>query len=509
MSIDAPWIRNLKGERAIVLGGGIAGLSAAISLALRGARVTVLERRPVVGGSVGRIERHGWTWDAGPAFVRYPQAFTKLWSQAGLRFSDFVDLRPLDPLYRAVFSANESIDVWSDPERLRDEIARLDTTDAERFGLHVRRAQKARAAVEQRHFLLPKRGWGSDAPGGGGLFGASASPGGYLASLKRQFKHPRTVALLAFEANALGWGPAATGSIARFLPALEWKHEAWYPAGGMSDLVAAFVRLAELTGVGIETQCEVERITASKGGVQSVSGTGFETISARIVVSTIDPETLAEDLLDGVGAAVPLRRRVAKGRPGMATLAVHLGTKKRWPILRPRTVFFSTLGNEEEFRQISGWNTPASMPTVEVTCPGLISSLPMPEGKMALRLQASMPSLSSAWRWTDSSVQDTRDRMVSVIEKSGIPDMEKSIEAEVIQSPLYFRDEFLYADGDMHGRGYGDGAEFMVKAPNRVADIPGLFLAGRGAHPGAMPALACLGGMHAANCAAKDFGQGR
>lgn len=509
MSFDAPWIRNLKGERAIVIGGGIAGLSAAIALALRGARVTVLERRPVVGGNVGRIERHGWTWDAGPAFVRYPQAFTKLWTQAGLRFSDFVDLRPLDPLYRAVFSANETIDVWSDPERLRDEIARLDTGDAERFGIHVRRAQKARAAVEQRHFMMPRRGWGSDAPGGGGLFTRPATTGGYLAYLCRQFRHPRTVALMAYEASAFGWSPGATSPIARFLPALEWKHEAWYPAGGMSDLVNAFVRLAELTGVGIETQCEVERIAASKAGVQSVSGAGFETIDARIVVSTIDPETLAEDLLDGVGAGVPLRRRIAKGRPAMSTLAVHLGTRKRWPVLRPRTVFFSPLGVDEEFRQIDVWRTPASMPTVEVTCPGLISSLPMPEGKMALRLQASQPSLSSMWRWTEASVQDTRDRMVSVIEKSGIPDLEKSVEAEVIQSPLYFRDEFLYSDGDVHGRGFGDGSEFMLKAPNRLADIPGLFLAGRGAHPGTMPALACLGGMHAANCAAKDFGSAR
>ena len=43
---------HAPGRRAVVIGGGIAGLAAATTLAERGVAVTVLEREPQLGGRV-------------------------------------------------------------------------------------------------------------------------------------------------------------------------------------------------------------------------------------------------------------------------------------------------------------------------------------------------------------------------------------------------------------------------------------------------------------------------
>ena len=56
-----------RGERRVaILGGGVAGLSAAWKLAERGLGVDLYEAAPALGGMAGSWERNGYTWDFGP-----------------------------------------------------------------------------------------------------------------------------------------------------------------------------------------------------------------------------------------------------------------------------------------------------------------------------------------------------------------------------------------------------------------------------------------------------------
>ena len=52
-------------SRALVIGGGLAGISAALTLADAGVGVTLLERRPHLGGLTTSIERDGYSFDNG------------------------------------------------------------------------------------------------------------------------------------------------------------------------------------------------------------------------------------------------------------------------------------------------------------------------------------------------------------------------------------------------------------------------------------------------------------
>lgn len=54
---------------AIVIGSGIGGLVAATQLAVKGAKVLVLEKYLIPGGSSGYYERDGFTFDVGSSVM--------------------------------------------------------------------------------------------------------------------------------------------------------------------------------------------------------------------------------------------------------------------------------------------------------------------------------------------------------------------------------------------------------------------------------------------------------
>ena len=85
---------------AIVVGAGVGGLTAAITLADRGVRVTVLEARDTAGGLAGGFDVDGRSHDGGPYILLDRPGLEWAFEQIGERLVDHVDPIPLDEVYR-------------------------------------------------------------------------------------------------------------------------------------------------------------------------------------------------------------------------------------------------------------------------------------------------------------------------------------------------------------------------------------------------------------------------
>jgi len=72
-----------RSDHVVVIGAGLAGLSAALHLAGRGRAVTVVERQAWPGGRAGRLDVGGYRVDTGPTVLTMPDIIDEAFAAVG------------------------------------------------------------------------------------------------------------------------------------------------------------------------------------------------------------------------------------------------------------------------------------------------------------------------------------------------------------------------------------------------------------------------------------------
>jgi phytoene desaturase len=192
----------------VVIGAGLAGLSAACYLTGQGHEVTVVEREVIPGGRAGRLNRDGFAFDTGPTVLTMPDLIADPLRAVGAELTDLLPLKRLDPAYLARFADGSTIDVRHGHEAMRDEISRTcGSLDAAAFDEFVDWLRKL-YLVELPHFIDAN----FDSP-----LGLVRSPAavaklirlgafGRLGdAVRKRFRDPRLHRLFSFQAMYAGW----------------------------------------------------------------------------------------------------------------------------------------------------------------------------------------------------------------------------------------------------------------------------------------------------------------
>ena len=84
-------------KKIIVIGAGLGGLSAAISLRQSGYDVQIFERNARIGGKLNLHKEAGYTFDLGPSILTLPHIFERLFERSGRSMSDYFTIRRVRP----------------------------------------------------------------------------------------------------------------------------------------------------------------------------------------------------------------------------------------------------------------------------------------------------------------------------------------------------------------------------------------------------------------------------
>ena len=104
----------MSSHRVTVIGAGLGGISAAISLKAAGYDVEVFEKNSQIGGKLNVMEKDGFTFDLGPSIFTLPQFFQDLFERAGKKMEDYVQLDAVTPHWRNLFENKPTIDLYQE-----------------------------------------------------------------------------------------------------------------------------------------------------------------------------------------------------------------------------------------------------------------------------------------------------------------------------------------------------------------------------------------------------------
>ncbi len=501
-------------ERVVVVGGGFAGLATAACLAAARRQVLVVEKAAQPGGALARIALGQHYFDMGQPWLLLPHLIADLFAAAEQRLEDHLDFLRIDPIARYRFADGATFDWWSDPARLREEVARIAPDDVDALGGFFSYSKKVLRAWSAGPWRAPNSSVSKIARS------LLAPPAlirlPWLFSLRRasgtakRFKSP-------YLRTAFAWAATETGASPYYSPAASlWPAQAamefglWYPRGGMAGLLRAMLRILDSLGVEIRCGASVREILIEGGRARGVVTESGERISASAVVCATAPLRLlpltaptAQD--KKVCAIAKLHRRWAKMRRGPSRYVLLLACAADWESLAHRTVFFG--GDPAlEWLHLREWNLPAPEPAITVAHPARTDPSLAPEGHTALSISTIAPPLSPRWRWTEEARAALRAQILRRLQMAGL----RGIQASILEERELAPPDWAEFTGDPQGSWFGPAADSMrgmlFRPSCRHPLVGGLYFTGRWAHPGPLPHQAALGARATARLVLEDGG---
>ena len=285
-------------SKAIVIGAGFAGLSAATKLADAGYEVTILEKNAMAGGRARVFEEKGFRFDMGPSWYWMPDVFERYFAEFGKKVADYYDLVRLNPSYKVIFNTAEAIDLPADSEELKELFESIEKGSSTRLEAFLKESKykyevgigefvwkPGLSITEFFDYRLLIKAISLD------LF---ASFGKYI---RKFFSNRRLLQLMEFPILFLGATPRNTPALYSLMNYAEIALGTWYPMGGMYEIVKAMVQLAEEKGVEIRLNEEVRRIEV-QGRVAKKVITDNGEYEADIVIGGADYHHIENRLLD-------------------------------------------------------------------------------------------------------------------------------------------------------------------------------------------------------------------
>ena len=296
----------------VVIGAGLGGLAAAAHLSRAGHTVTIVERESIPGGRAGMITEAGFRLDNGPTVLTMPNLLADAFAAAGADMADFVTIKPVDPMYRAVYADGSTLHVRHGREAMTDEIRQFaNAREAEAFGRFCDWLEQL-YRVEMAHFIDANFDSVLDLvkPWRAGLelvrLGGFGKLGRKVASF---FDDERLQRIFSFQSMYAGLAPYEALSLYAVITYMDSVEGVFVPEGGMHAMATGLAAAVEKAGVTIRYDSPVTRILRTgSGAVSGVEVAGSERISADVVVCNPDLPVAYRTLLGGVDAPRVARR---------------------------------------------------------------------------------------------------------------------------------------------------------------------------------------------------------
>jgi phytoene dehydrogenase-like protein len=503
----------------VIIGAGHNGLVCAFYLARAGMRVTVLERRGVVGGAAVTEEFH-------PGFRNSVASYTvSLLNPKIIADMDLAGngLRVVERRLQNFLPLNDHEYLETGGTRTKESVAKFSAKDADMLEPYNARlgeiADLVRGLMLETPPNVVEGGWMAAIPEMLKAAG-QASPFAKLSMPARR----DLLALFAQSAGDYldGWfesapikaaygfdgvvgnyaSPFTPGSgyvlLHHVLGEVNGKKGSWgHAIGGMGAITQAMAKACAALGVDIRTDAPVQEVIVEGGRAVGVATEAGEVFRARMIASNLNPKLLFLKLVDKAVLPDDFRERIEHYRCGSGTFRMNVALSElpRFTC-KPEDGDHMTAGiiiapsldymdRAYITAREKGWSTE---PIVEVLIPSTLDDSLAPKGQHVASMfcQQVAPTLPDGRSWDDAR-EEVADLMIATVDKMA-PGFKASVVGRQILTPLDLERTFGLIGGDiMHGVLSLDqlySARPVLGHGNYRSPVPGLYMCGSGTHPG-------------------------
>jgi phytoene desaturase len=496
-----------QGRRAVVVGGGIAGLATAALLARDGYDVDLLEQRAELGGRIGSWEADGFRFDTGPSWYLMPEVFDHFFGLFGRSASEDLGLSVLDPGYRVFFEGyDEPVDVRADKAANVATFEAIEPGAGARLEDYLASAEDS-YAIALRRFLYSNFDSVAASVRWDVVLGSPRLARLLTQSLQRfvadRFGDRRLQQILGYPAVFLGTSPDRAPSLYHLMSRLDLADGVLYPDGGFVRLVEAVAGIAEGAGARLHTGATVTEIltgptTGRRGrrtraavtGVRYVDDAGVEQVlDADVVVGATDLHHLETELLPERLRTYPQRYWDDRD-PGPGAVLACVGIEGALPELPHHSLFF-TADWQRNFDDIFGERPRVPEPASVYVCkPSETDASVAPAGHENLFVLVPVPADVSLGRGGvdghgDPAVEKVADAaLAQVADWAGVPDLGTRVVVRRTFGPGDFAGDLNAWSGGALGPAHTLRQSAIFRTGNVSARVAGLHYAGSSTVPG-------------------------
>lgn len=483
-------MRTVSGptDHVVVVGAGLGGLSATLRLLGAGRQVTVLEREAVPGGRAGLLEIDGYRFDTGPTVLTMPELIDEALACVGERSEDWLELRRLDPAYRAHFPDGSTLDVITDVDSMADEVSRVcgpaEAAGYRRWVDYVTRLYRLEMAdfidrnVDSPLDLLRPN------------LARLVAAGGFrrlAPTVARHLKDPRTQRVFSFQSMYAGLSPYDALALYAVIAYMDSVAGVYAPVGGIHAVPRALAAAAEKHGATIRYGTEVARVETHGDRAVAVHTADGDRIACDAVVLNPDLPVAHRDLLGRQPWSV---RRLRYSPSCFLLLAGSTATYSR---TAHHDIHFGRQWREV-FTDLIDRRRLMSDPSLLVSNPTHTDPSLAPPGRQVYYVLAPVPNLDAPLDWRRLGPR-YRDEIVRVLEARGYVGFDAAVEVESTTTPL----DWL-ARGMERGAPFAASHTFTQTGPFRPRNIWGdnVVFTGSGTVPGVGVPMVLVSGRLAA-----------
>lgn len=489
--------------KTIIIGGGLGGLSAAVTLANAGMAIELYEKNEHFGGKLMPVQLGNHSFDFGPNTITMPEVFNAIIEQTGESASDYFDLIPLAKHTRNHFPDGRHLDLSSDKELMQAEINRLAPDDAKNFPLFLDEISRIYKLAERYFFPSTFQSWRDYLSPSLGKALLQVRPAETMDHFYRRFfKDPALLQSFGRYATYIGSSPYKAPATFSMIAYLELVGGVYYAKGGNTRIAEGFAAVARKNGALLHAGKAVSKIIVKDGkavGVELEDGhiSEADAIILNGDLLSVFPQLTAESERPSFS-----NEKSVSYEPSISAFVILAGLNTRLSGLKHHNVYFSG-DYRREFDELFEKKSYSEQPTVYISNSSLTDSTVSPDGDN-LFILVNAPALDPDGN-LQIDAEAYKNRIYDFLETYGL-DIRNHLIEEKTFTPSFIADNFNAFRGSLYGPSSHRKKDAFLRPANASPDIKNLYFVGGSTHPGGGSPMVTMSGQNVANRILKKYG---